>query len=269
MFSLPGQPFAALTRHRSLVLQLARREVLGRYRGATFGMLWSLISPILMLGIYTLAFGYILKSRWPGSSGSTEDFVLILFCGLILHGFFAECMTTAPRLIIANVNYVKRVVFPLDALVWSMVFSALFHLSMNVVVLLALKAGLHGELPWTALLLPLVLLPLVVLSAAVSLLASALGVYIRDIGQFVGVLATAMLFLSSAIVPVQAIPAEYKWVFLANPLTEVIDQAREVVIWGRTPDWASLGLHTLIYLVLLVLASLAFNRMRRGFADVL
>lgn len=269
IFNIVEQPFAALIKNRSLVVQLARREVVGRYRGATFGMLWSLISPILMLMIYTLAFGYILKSRWPGSSGSTEDFVLILFCGLILHSFFAECLTTAPRLIIANANYVKKVVFPLDALVWSMVFSAVFHLTMNVVVLLILKWFLHDTVPWTVLLLPLVLLPLVILAAGVSLLASAIGVYIRDIGQFVGVLATAMLFLSSAIVPVEAIPGEYKWVFLSNPLTPVIDQAREVVIWGRVPDWGPLGLQMLLYLGLLVLASLVFNKMRRGFADVL
>ncbi len=264
-----GQQFAALIRHRSLVVQLARRDVVGRYRGATFGMLWSLLSPIMMLMIYTLAFGYILKSRWPGSSGSTEDFVLILFCGLIVHGFFAQCLITAPGLIIANANYVKKVVFPLDALVWSMVFSALFHLVMNVVVLLILKWFLHDTVPWTAVLLPLVILPLLILAAGVSLLASAVGVYVRDIGQFVGVLATAMLFLSSAIVPIEAIPEEYKWVFLINPLTHVIDQAREVVIWGRMPDWGTLGLQMLIYLALLVVATLTFNKMRRGFADVL
>lgn len=269
MFNALGQPFAAIVRHRSLVMQLARREVLGRYRGATFGMVWSLISPILMLMIYTLAFGYILKSRWPGSSGSTEDFVLILFCGLILHGFFAECLTTAPRLMITNANYVKKVVFPLDALVWSMVCSALFHLAMNVAVLLILKWFLHGAVPWTALLLPIAILPLLILAAAVGLFVSAIGVYIRDVGQFVGVLATAMLFLSSAIVPVEAIPQEYKWIFHVNPLTSVIDQAREVVIWGRLPDWGTIGLQMLLYLGLLVLASMAFNKMRRGFADVL
>lgn len=269
MFNVLEQPFAALIKHRSLVAQLAKREVLGRYRGATFGMLWSLISPILMLAIYTLAFGYILRSRWPGSSGSTEDFVLILFCGLIIHSFFAECLTTAPRLIIANANYVKKVVFPLDALVWSMVFSALFHLATNVVVLLIMKWFLHDTVPWAVVLLPLVLLPLVILAVGVSLLVSAIGVYVRDVGQFVGVLATAMLFLSSAIVPVEAIPEEYKWVFRINPLTHVIDQAREVVIWGRVPDWGAIGLQMLLYLALLVFASLVFNKMRRGFADVL
>lgn len=264
-----AQPFAMVAQHRSLIAQLAKREVLGRYRGAAFGMFWSLISPMFMLMIYTLAFGFILKSRWPGSDGSTKDFVLILFCGLIVHGFFAECMTQAPRLILANANYVKKVVFPLQALVWSMVAAALFHLATNMLVLAGLKLFLDETLPWTVLLLPIVVLPLVFLSVAVGLLFSALGVYVRDIGQFVGVLATAMLFLSSAIVPVQAIPEQYRWVFGINPLTYTIDQARDVVLWGRMPDWLVLGQSALLYIALLVLASAVFEKMRGGFADVL
>ncbi|MGH8045020.1 MAG: ABC transporter permease, partial [Stenotrophomonas sp.] len=123
-------------KHRSLAFELTQREVLGRYRGASFGLLWSLISPFLMLLVYTMAFGYIMKGRWPGSTGSTTEFALILFAGLTVHGFFAECFTRAPQLIVGNTNYVKRVVFPLDILGWSMTFSALFHLLMNIVVLL-------------------------------------------------------------------------------------------------------------------------------------
>jgi len=259
----------SFVRHRSLTFELTKRDVLGRYRGASFGLLWSLISPFLMLLVYTLAFGYILKSRWPGTSGSTVDFALVLFVGLIVHGFFAECLVRAPQLIVANANYVKRVVFPLDILVWSMVLAALFHLAMNALVLVALKWFWHGEIFWTTLLLPLVVLPLVVLTAAVGWIVSALGVYLRDLGQFVGVLAAAMLFLSSAIVPVQSVPESYRWVFHANPLTLIIDQAREVVIWGRQPDWVALGIYAVIAVVLAMLAHAFFRRVRRGFADVL
>lgn len=263
------QPFVAFAHNRWLIAELAKREVLGRYRGATFGMLWSLVGPIMMLAIYTLAFGYILKSRWPGASGSTQDFVLILFCGLIVHGFFAECLTQSPRLIVANPNYVKKVVFPVDALIWSMTLAAAFHFAMNLLVLIAMKLALHGELPWTTVLLPLVFLPLYLLSVATGLLVSAVGVYVRDIGQLAGVLATAMLFLSSAIVPVQSVPGPYRWVFEWNPLTAIIDQARQVVIWGSVPDWALLGGLTLSYTLLLILASAAFHKMRRGFSDVI
>jgi lipopolysaccharide transport system permease protein len=267
--SVKTNPFSVFGKHRALAIELTKREILGRYRGANFGLLWSLISPFLMLMVYTMAFGYILKSRWPGSNGSTTDFALILFVGLIIHGFFAECLTRAPSLILSNANYVKKVVFPLETLVWTMVFSALFHLSMNSLVLLFLKWFWTGELHTTTFLLPLVLLPLVILTVAVGWLVAALGVYLRDIGQVVGVLAAAMLFLSSAIVPVQSLPEHYRWVFYANPLTMIIDQAREVVIWGRQPDWVSLGIYAFVALILAWLAFHLFQKMRRGFADVL
>lgn len=256
-------------KHRSLTFELSQREVLGRYRGASFGLLWSLISPFLMLLVYTLAFGFVMKGRWPGSSGSTTDFALILFAGLTVHGFFAECFTRAPQLIVANTGYVKRVVFPLDILVWSMTFSALFHLLMNMVVLLLLQLFIKGSIPATAILLPMVVIPLVILTAGVGWIVSSLGVYLRDIGQIAGVVAAAMLFLSSAIVPVESVPESYRIVFELNPLTFVIDQVREVVIWGRMPNWAGLGIYTLIACTVALLGHRMFNKLRVGFADVL
>ncbi|GHH56865.1 ABC transporter permease [[Pseudomonas] boreopolis] len=256
-------------KHRSLAFELTQREILGRYRGASFGLLWSLISPFLMLLVYTMAFGYIMKGRWPGASGSTTDFALILFAGLTVHGFFAECFTRAPQLIVSNTGYVKRVVFPLDILVWSMTFSALFHLLMNMVVLLALYLCLKGSIHPTVLLLPFVLVPLVILTVGIGWIVSALGVYLRDIGQVAGVVAAAMLFLSSAIVPIDSVPESYRVVFELNPLTFIIDQVREVVIWGRLPDWKGLGIYALIACVIALLGHRVFNKLRVGFADVL
>lgn len=256
-------------KHRSLTFELSQREVLGRYRGASFGLLWSLISPFLMLLVYTLAFGFVMKGRWPGSTGSTTDFALILFAGLTVHGFFAECFTRAPQLIVSNTGYVKRVVFPLDILVWSMTFSALFHLLMNMVVLLLLQLAIKGSIPATATLLPVVVLPLVILTVGVGWMVSSLGVYLRDIGQIAGVIAAAMLFLSSAIVPVESVPESYRIVFELNPLTFIIDQVREVVIWGRLPNWAGLGIYTAIACTVALLGHRMFNKLRVGFADVL
>ena len=233
------------------------------------GLLWSLVSPFLMLMVYTLAFGYIMKSRWPGADGTTSGFALILFVGLIIHGFFAECLTRSPQLIVSNANYVKRVVFPLETLVWSMTLSALFHLCTNFLVLIALKWILHEQIHWTIVLFPIVVFPLIVLVVGVGWIVSALGVYLRDIGQFVGVLAAAMLFLSSAIVPPQSLPENYRWIFEANPLTLIIDQAREVLIWGRLPDWAALGKYLICAAIVFVIGYGLFQKMRRGFADVL
>ncbi|MHC9085645.1 ABC transporter permease [Luteimonas sp. RIT-PG2_3] len=260
---------SAFGMHRSLAFELTRREVLGRYRGASFGLLWSLISPFLMLLVYTLAFGFIMKSRWPGTSGSTTAFALVLFAGLTTHGFFAECLTRAPQLIVGNASYVKRVVFPLDVLGWSMVFSAAFHLCMNIVVLLLMQWFWGGGLHATSFLLPIVLLPLLILNVGIVWILSALGVFLRDIGQIAGVVAAAALFLSSAIIPVEAVPESYRIVFELNPLTLIINQVREVVIWGRMPDWSALGVYSLIAVAVAIAGHALFQKLRKGFADVL
>jgi lipopolysaccharide transport system permease protein len=264
-----GGPFGAWLRHRSLTLELTRRDILGRYRGASFGLLWSLLSPFLMLAVYTVAFGYILKARWPGTTGNTADFSMLLFLGLITHGFFAECMTRAPVLIAGNPNLVKKIVFPLDVLPWTLVLSAFFHALMNALVFVVLNLCLRGEVHWTLLYLPMIYLPLALVALGVVSLLSSLSVFLRDIAQVVGVISTAMLFLSSAIVPVSTLPRQYQTLFAFNPLTFIIDQVREVAFWGRSPDWAGLSLYTLMALLFLYAGFAVFQKTRRGFADVL
>lgn len=262
-------PFSALLSHRSLTLELAKREVLGRYRGASFGLLWSLLSPFLMLCIYTFAFGTVMGGRWPEIQNGRTHFAIILFAGLIVHGFFAECLIRAPGLIVSNPNFVKRIIFPLDILPWPMVLSALFHTFMNIIVFIALRMVMDGEFVWTIVLLPIVLLPLVVLTLGVAWFLASLGVYVRDIAQITGVLSMAMLFLSSALMPVDSVPEAYRWVFIVNPLTFIIDQARNVMLWGRMPDWPGLAVYFIAATITMYLGRAWFMATRRGFADVL
>jgi lipopolysaccharide transport system permease protein len=262
-------PLASLFQHRSLVVELTKREILGRYRGANFGMLWALISPFLMLAVYTLAFGNVLKSRWPQVDDQSHSIALILFIGLIVHGFFAECVNRSPLLIASNPNYVKRVIFPLEVMPWPMVFSALFHLMTSLVAFIVLDAIFDQHLSWKIILFPVTVLPLVILSLGVSWVLASVGVYFRDISQITGVLTTALLFTSTAIVPVSAVSPNVRWLFELNPLSFIIDQARAVTLWGSMPDWSGLGLYALCALVVAYLGFAAFVATRRGFADVL
>jgi lipopolysaccharide transport system permease protein len=262
-------PFAALIRNKSLAWELAKREVLGRYRGASFGMAWSVISPFLMLGVYAFAFGTVMKSRWPQQSGGDHSYAVILFVGLIVHGFLAECLTRAPTLIVGNVNFVKRVVFPIDILPWPMMFSALFHALINAMVLAVLMLVLEHQLHPTLLLLPLIFVPLALLAMGVSWFLASLGVYVRDINQVMPVVATALLFLSSAIIPVSILPPALQSVFYLNPLTFFIDQARVVVLTGGWPDWGVLALATGGGFLVAWLGHAWFMATQRGFADVL
>lgn len=262
-------PFGAFSRHWSLTRELARRDILGRYRGANFGLLWSLLSPLLMLAIYSLAFGEIMKSRWQTASGESISVAPVLFAGIIVHGFFAECLSRSPKLMQENVSYVKRVVFPLDVLSWSVALASLFHLVMNLVIFVALSALAFHLVSPLALLLPVVLLPLVLLTVAVSWFTAALGVYVRDIQQVVPVLTTAMFFLSSAVVPVDGLPDRYRWVFRLNPLTFFIDQVRNVALWGVQPNWTALAAYLVAAIVTMYFAYGWLKLTGKGFADVL
>ncbi len=265
----PPNAFVVLWQQRRLIQELTKREVLGRYRGANFGLLWSIFSPFLMLGVYSLAFGAVMKSSWPQPPGSHAGFSVILFVGLIVHGMLAECMTRAPMLIASNPNFVKRVVFPLETLPCSMVGSAAFHALANLLVLGVMMIVTGTHLPWTFLLTPLVMLPLVFLCLGMSWFFASLGVYFRDLGQITGVVAAALLFLSSAVVPMSNLSPELQSVFHLNPLTFIIDQEREVALWGNLPDWSGLGLF-LLASIAVAWGGLAWFRLtRRGFADVL
>ena len=264
----PG-PFGAFGTYRSLTLELAKRDVLGRYRGASFGLLWSLISPFLMLMVYSFAFGFVMKSKWPQTAQGHVHYSIILFVGLIVHGFFAECLNRSPHLITSNTNFVKRVIFPLEILPWPMVVSALFHTVMNFLVFMVLHLVLDHSIAWTVVFLPVVLLPLVLLTLGISWFLASVGVYLRDIGQVTGVLATAMLFLCTAMFSIDALPESYRWLLMINPLSFIIDQARDVALWGLLPNWSGLGIYTICAFVAFYLGYISFRLTRRGFADVI
>lgn len=256
-------------RNRHLLASLTRREVVGRYRGSMLGMLWSFFNPLFMLAVYTFAFGVIFQARWNAASDSTMEFAVVLFVGLLVFNLFAECISRAPNLILSNVSYVKKVVFPLEILPYVILGGALFHLLISFAVWLLFHLVFIGWPPVTALLLPLVLLPLVLFTLGVSWLLAALGVYLRDVGHVVGVAILALMFLSAIFYPVEAIPEAIRGYMMLNPLLYVIEQARQVLMWGNLPImW-----HWILALAGGALAAwggfAVFQRTRKGFADVL
>lgn len=248
---------------------MTRREIVGRYRGALMGLLWSLFNPVLMLVVYTFCFGVVFKLRWPGAGEGHLEFALILFVGMILHGFLAECLNSAPALIVGNANFVKKVVFPLEILPLVTVGSALFHATVSIGVLLAFFLAVNHYLHWTVLWLPLLLAPFVLLAAGIAWFLAATGVYLRDIGQSTGILTSLLLFLSPIFYPLSALPEHLRPLFYLNPLSFVVEQARAVVIHGRAPEAAGLALYALAGLAVAAGGYLWFQKLRRGFADVL
>ncbi len=249
---------------------MAKREVIGRYRGSYLGLLWSFVNPVLMLAVYTFVFSVVFKARLGQDIGSNKfDFALLLFVGLIIFNLFSECISRAHNLILNNVNYVKKMIFPLEILPWITLGSALFHAGISVLVLLMFLVGIGHTISWTLLWLPVVIFPLLLLIMGLSWLLASVGVFVRDIGQFIGMILTTLLFLSPIFYPASALPESIRSYLFLNPLTFIIEQTRAVILFGQLPDWRGLAIYYAIAALVAWAGLFWFEKTRKGFADVL
>ncbi|WP_288398703.1 ABC transporter permease [uncultured Serratia sp.] len=256
-----------LLKNTGLIFNLTKRDVESRYRGTSLGIVWSLLNPVIMLSIYSFIFGFVFKAKWGLTT--TENYTLIMFTGLLTHGFIAECLGKATTIYVYNVSYVKKVLFPLESLCWVSVFGSLFQFFMGCIVFAIFCILLKQPVSLMALLVPIVILPLILLSYSISLFLSSLGVYIRDMGQVVSVIIALMLFMSPIFYPITAVPEQYRMLIYINPLTFIVEALRDVVLYGKLFSLEGYALYWGISIVLYVLAITWFKKVKRGFADVL
>lgn len=272
---------AALWRQRELWRQLSLREVQGRYRGSMLGWGWTLITPLLTLAVYTFVFSQVFQARWGDLQQSGPlVFAINLFAGLIVFNMFSETASQAPGLIIGNANLVTKVIFPLEILPAVTVAAALFHAVTSLVVLLGFQllngllasspVGLDSlAIPTSLLWLPLVWLPMASGCLALGWFLSALGVYLRDLGQVIGVVINLLMFLSAVFYPLSALPSQWQPLLQLNPLVLVIEQTRRVAVNGQAPSLSYLAWGSLLGLLVCEFAFRSFQKARGGFADVL
>jgi len=248
---------------------MSKREVIGRYKGSMMGLLWSFFNPLLMLAVYTFFFTEVFQARWRQGSDSRGEFAIALFVGLMIHNFFSECATRSPMTMIGNVNYVKKIVFPLEQLPLVGMCSAVFHFLVSSIVLAVFELIFFGKIPPTFLLFPMVMLPLMVMSCGICWLLSALGVYLRDLQQTVGIIVILMMYTSPLFFPPDMMPGKFRMLLAVNPLTSLMNEARAVMIWGNAPDIVALSRYFVVALIFAWLCFLVFQKTRKGFADVL
>lgn len=271
----PSASFSALIKtfryNHTLILQMTKRDVIGRYRGSFMGLAWSLLNPLIMLTIYTVVFSEIFKARWGAGNQdeSKTQFAMILFTGMIFLNFFNETLNRAPILITGNVNYVKKVVFPLEILPITAIGAAIFHSFVSFCILAAALLALSDHLYWTGIFIPLIFLPLIVLSLGLAWILASLGTFLRDIGQTITLATTMLMFVTPVFYPITAIPEKFRPIVMANPLTFIIEQARAVLIWGQLPDFEGLALYMAVAVAVAWAGFAWFQKTRRGFADVL
>jgi lipopolysaccharide transport system permease protein len=265
----PGSMLRGFLSHRDLLWELVKRDFIGRYKGSIFGVVWSLFNPLLMLAIYTFVFSVAFKARWGGHSDESKvAFAIVLFSGIIIHTFFAECLNRAPSLITSHANYVKKVVFPLEILPWMVLLSALLHflVSFGALSVFCLLSGVNIHAG--ALLIPVALLPLILMVMGFSWILASLGVYLRDLSQVIGMLVTISMFLAPIFYPIDSLPETYK-VFLSwNPITLPVIQLRNLMLFARPFEWGLWAVSLVIGLAICQIGYWWFQKSRRGFADV-
>lgn len=265
----PLAVFSTFWIHRELILQLAWREIVQRYRGSVFGLLWSLFHPLLMLAVFTFVFGRVLPTRSGLDVIDTPAFGLTLFAGLVVFWLISECLTRAPRLLLENPSFVKRVVFPVEILPWVVVLTAAFHTTVSTIVLLCATWFVQGSLPFSIVMLPFVLAPVAIFGLGALWFFAALGVYIRDIQQMMPIFLTALMFLTPIFYPSSALPDAIRSVLMLNPLAGAIERTRAVVLTGVIPDWQVLLGAFLTSWAIAWLGRAWFERVRWGFAGVI
>jgi lipopolysaccharide transport system permease protein len=265
----PGYVLGSLREHRNIVMQMAKRDMIERYRGSVFGFLWSLFNPLLMLAVYTFVFSVVFKSSWPGSGGGSAEYAVNAFAGMIVFTIFSESVARAPTLVVGNANLVKKVVFPLEVLPWVTLASSLFHAFVSYLVLLGFVVAIQHTVHPTALLFPLVIVPVIFLALGISWFLASIGVFFRDTSHTVALLIAVMMFFSPIFYPLSAVPKDLLWLFGLNPLVHPINDGRAVAILGVVPD---VGAWLLLLAVSVAIAWAGlwwFVRTKHTFADVL
>ena len=258
--------FATLWHHRSLAYELTKREFNGRYSGSFGGIFWSFAQPLFLLAVYTVAFGIILKARW-GFSGSTGEYALMLFAGLIVFNAFSECLNRCGTLITGNPNFVKKVVFPLELLPVTAVGTAVVHALIGIGVWLVGYMVLFGTPQSTVILFPLILACFVPVLLGTAWLLSAIGVIIKDINQLTPLIGHTLLFLTPIFYSIEAAPPLLQDLLLLNPLTYIVEQFRLIMFYGKVPALRGLAVYFVLASCFAWLSLALFRRLRPTFAD--
>ena len=270
----PPGLLGTLRRHRFLIAQLTRREVIGRYRGSHLGIFWSFLNPLLLLCIYTFVFKYIFNAKFTGHvDEGWADFALMLFSALVIFNLFAECLGRAPNLILLNSNYVTKVVFPLELLPLTVVLGSLVHLLIGFIPLcLAAFITRNGHLHAAVLLWPLLIVPITFWALGITWLVSALGAFLRDVNEVMLALTQILMYASAVFYPLSKldkVPFAVQKLIRLNPLSFFSEQSRNLVVWGERMDWAAYGWVTCSGILFMIISYKLFMSVKQAFADVI
>ena len=268
-----ASPPAVLThlwRTRELLAQFTRLEFSGRFQGTYLGVLWILIQPLVTLAVYTFVFSAVLKTSWSGAGqGGVTHFALSLLTGLACFEVVSSASARGATVMAENVNFVKKVLFPLEVLPVSVALALVLQSTLALGLVCLAKLALGQGLSATALLAPLGYVPLALLAAGLGLWLAPVGVAAKDVGHMITAFMQLYFFMTPIIYPLEAVPERYRPLLALNPLHPVIEHFRRTLLYGQAPDWAGLAMVTAFALVFFLLGYAWFLQLKKVFADVL
>ena len=256
-------------KNRALILKLAKRDIESKYKGSFMGGFWAVVNPVIMLCVYSFVFSEVFKAKWGTLAGGKGSFAVVLFAGLIIFNFLAECLSRGPILFTSNVNYVKKVVFPLGCLPFSIALSAIFNFLISFFILIVAELIVFNSLPLTVFYFPIFIIPLFIIGFSLIVIFSTIGVYFRDIAQAIPLIITFLMFLSPIFYPLSAIPKNFQDIMVFNPLAFLIENARDILIFGKPLPFEKYAILYGASFIFLIVALKVFKNAKKGFADVL
>ncbi len=261
-------PWRTMVRHRSLILSLVRREILGRYRGSMGGALWTLIHPLLLMIAYYFVFAVVLRVRFAPGQGR-GGFISYFLCGMLPWLAFSEAVGRAPGVVLEYSGFVKRVVFPLEILPVNLTMMGLATELFALLIFLPALAAFGPGIRWTAAYFPLVLIPQLLLTAGLCWFLAALGIFLRDTGQIMGFLLTVWFFVTPICYPAASLPQEWLWAFRKNPIYTIVAAYRAILLEGTPPEWIPLAKLWIVSLLLFWAGHAWFFKAKKSFADLI
>ncbi len=262
------RPLWELPNRLELILSLAKRDLASRYKGSVLGIGWAIVTPVVTIAIFTFIFAGIFGARF-GARGTTWDYALYLYCGLLPWTMFQETVQQSSTAVVSRANLVKRVVFPLEALPVAQALAALGTQLFGTVALVIATLVLQQQLHLTMIWFPVLLVPQLMAAIGAAWLIASLGVFLRDIAQGLALVLMAWMFVTPIIYPESIVPERYRPFIEANPFTALVRSYRRVFLEGVGPDWRSLAYFSAFALVLFIFGYWWFARSRKNFADVI
>lgn len=270
IFNFIFKPFKSPLKNKYLLLNLLRREIYAKFKNSYMGLLWIFIIPLIMIFLYTFIFSFIFQSRVGGEIEVPRTyFALQLFSSLVLFNFFSDTFVKSISSISSNVNYVKKIIFPLDILCWVNLGESLFNLTISLMVWFLAYFIIVGVPNWHIIFLPLILLPYAFFIIGTSWIISSISVFVRDLQQVSNLIITILLFSSPIFYNLTTIPEKLQKFLFINPLTAPIVFSKQIFYEGTFPDLSTFFIYSLFSVTIFFIGFCIFNILRKDFSDVL